>query len=310
MTKEQIYIKITTVPEYSEKGLELYFKKYRESNKLEDLKQAEVDFYKNSGKNPLFSKIHSLTIGYVVQGQIRITVLRGEEKDILNEFINTCNLEFFKNHQICAWNFSFILPFLRIRSAKNKIKANIHPDCNDLDKKEWTISGLDLFKTWRGLGWFSSSLEEVAELTFGLGTKFIEGEDVYSNFKVGKLVELDQSSIDEVFTLINVHKGIKKEDFISEFTATVNILKVPVQEVELTLLQKLFNSKSFSAEIKEDIVIILTKNKLSKKDKEIIFELIKGALSDVDKDFGKVKNDKEIDQIINQLKTEISFESN
>jgi hypothetical protein len=303
--KENIYIKITTIPEYSEKGLELYFKKYKDSNKLEDLKQAEVDFYKNAGKNPLFSKIHSLTIGYVVQGQIRITVLRGEEKDILNEFINTCKLPFFESHQICAWNFSFILPFLRIRSAKNKIKANLHKDAEDIGKKAWTITGLDLFDHWKGLGWFSSSLEEVAELTFSLETKFIDGEDVYSNFKAGKLVELDQSSIDEVFTLINVHNGIKKEDFISEFTATVNTLEVPVQEVELTLLQKLNSNKNIYASELAEIKTILNKPKLAKKDKEICFELIKASLSDIDKDFGKVKNQTEIDQIINQLKSEL-----
>ena len=48
--------------------------------------------------------------------------------------------------------------------------------------------------------------------------------------------------------------------------------------------------------------------KISKKEKEIVFDLIRGALSEVDVNFGAVKNAKKVNEIINQLKQE--FESN
>ena len=56
------------------------------------------------------------------------------------------------------------------------------------------------------------------------------------------------------------------------------------------------------------ILAILKKNKISKREKEIVFDLIKGALSEVDVNFGAVKNSKEVNEIINQLKEE--FENN
>ena len=52
------------------------------------------------------------------------------------------------------------------------------------------------------------------------------------------------------------------------------------------------------------ILAILKKNKISKREKEIIFDLIKGALSEVDVNFGKIVNGQEIDKIIEELKEE------
>ena len=70
------------------------------------------------------------------------------------------------------------------------------------------------------------------------------------------------------------------------------------------MLNKLF-LKFRIIRIKVPVPFILSKSKLSKKDKEIVFDLIKASLSDIDKDFGKVKNNEEIDKIINQLKQEL-----
>lgn len=304
---DNLYFKLTTVPQTNDvagKELELYFKKYQESNKLEDLNQAKEDYYLNGGKNPLFGKIYSLTVGYLNGNEARISILKGDEKNIIQEFINLCNNEHFTKHQIAGWNFSFLLPFLRIRAKKNKIHQKLHKDCEDLAKKAWTITGLDLFDVWKGLGWFQSSLEEVAELTFDLETNFVDGKDVYRLFKEEKFEDLDNSSADEIMALINVHKGIKGEDFITEKSVSIKVLE-DVKEVELSLLKKLDSYKAiYSSELIE-IKRILSAPKLSKKDKEIVFDLIKASLSDIDPNFGKVNNQKDIDKIINQLKQEL-----
>lgn len=304
---ENLYFKLTTVPQTEDvtgKELELYFKKYQESNKLEDLNQAKEDYYLNGGKNPLFGKIYSLTVGYLNGKEARISILKGDEKNIIQEFINLCNNEHFVRHQVAGWNFSFLLPFLRVRAKKNKIHQKFHRDCEDLAKKSWTITGLDLFDMWKGLGWFQSSLEEVAELTFDLETNFVDGKDVYRLFKEQRFEELDNSSADEIMALINVHKGIKGEDFITERSVSLKVLE-DVKEVEQPLLQKLFTTKTVTKEDKQKIEEILKKNTLSKKEKDIVFDLIKGALSEVDVNFGAVKNAKGVNEIINQLKQEL-----
>ena len=67
---ENLYFKLTTIPQSEEvtgKELELYFKKYQETNKLEDLEQAKKDYYLNAGKNPLFGKIYSIFKSFAIK---------------------------------------------------------------------------------------------------------------------------------------------------------------------------------------------------------------------------------------------------
>lgn len=250
---ENLYFKLTTVPQTEDvtgKELELYFKKYQESSKLEDLNQAKEDYYLNGGKNPLFGKIYSLTVGYLNGNEARISILKGDEKNIIQEFINLCSNEHFAKHQVAGWNFSFLLPFLRVRAKKNKIHQRLHKDSDDLGKKPWTMTGLDVWDYWKGLGWFQSSLEEVAELTFNLETNFVDGKDVYRLFKEQRFDELDNSSADEIIALINVHRGIKGEEFITEKSISIKILE-DVKKVEQPILTQLFETKQFSPEVKD-----------------------------------------------------------
>lgn len=304
---ENLYFKLTTIPqteEVSGKELELYFKKYQEINKLEDLREAKKDYYLNAGKNPLFGKIYSITVGYIYEGEARISILKGDEKNIIQEFINLTYNDYFSKHQITGWNFSFLLPFLRVRAKKNNIHQKLHKDCEDLNKKAWTITGLDLFDAWKGLGWYQSSLEEVAELTFSIETDFIDGKDVYSYFKQEKHKELDNSSVSEIMALINVHRGIKGENFIKNKSIDIKLLE-EVKAVELPLLQRIFTTKEITEKEKTELESLISKTKLTKKDKEIVFDLVKASMADIDPNFGKVKNEVQINEIINQLKTEL-----
>lgn len=300
---ENLYFKLTTVPQTEDatgKELELYFKKYQESNKLEDLNQAKEDYYLNAGKNPLFGKIYSLTVGYLNGNEARISILKGDEKNIIQEFINLCNNEHFAKHQVAGWNFSFLLPFLRIRAKKNKIHQKLHKDCEDLAKKAWTITGLDLFDVWKGLGWFQSSLEEVAELTFDLGTNFVDGKDVYRLFKEQKFEDLDNSSADEIMALINVHKGIKGEEFITEKSISIKVLE-DVKEVEQPLLQKLYNNNQITLDIKKEVEALVKSKKPTKKEKEHLFTILRGVY--VRCDF--VNKDQDGKKVIEQKEKEI-----
>ena len=295
-----LYFKLTTIPQTENvqgKELELYFKKYQESNNLEDLNQATEDYYKNSGKNPLFGKIYSLTVGYLNGNEARITVLKGDEKNIIQEFINLCNNDHFKNHRVTGWNFSFLLPFLRIRAKKNRIHQKLHKDCEDLYKKAWTITGLDLFDAWKGLGFFQSSLEEVAELTFEITTDFVDGKDVYNYYKNGKFEELDNSSADEIMTLINVHRGINGEEFVTEKTITVSILE-DVKVIEQPLLERLYNTGNLN---KEEIEKLL-KNNMAEEEKSSVKTILTAHYQKKGDKVGvKKQKEQEINDFIDSL---------
>ena len=78
-----------------------------------------------------------------------------------------------------------------------------------------------------------------------------------------------------------------------------------VKAVELPLLQRIFATKEITEKEKTELKSLISKVKLTKKDKEIVLDLVRASMADLDNNFGAVKNTKQIDEIINQLKTEL-----
>lgn len=279
---KQIFWKIQTIPQTEEleinsKEFNLYKEKYREHNKLETDEEVLNDYYKSGSRNPLWGKIYSLSVGFVDEATnvARIKVFKGEEKDIIQNFLNTCN-EHFKASKIIGYNLSFLLPFLRSRMLKNGLKIQgLHSGLIDLNCKPWTLQGICLQDGFKGIGWWSNSLEELAYL-LNLETNFIDGKDVYLNFLAGKHKELDESIIDETFTLINCHKIINGEEPCTELNSTVVILE-DVKEVELTLLQKLYNNNQITLDIKNEVEALVKSKKPTKKEKEHLFTILRGV---------------------------------
>jgi uncharacterized FlgJ-related protein len=106
-----------------------------------------------------------------------------------------------------------------------------------------------------------------------------------------------------VETTVRVYRKLA---FLPDLEEGFEIIGRAVEVEEVTLLQKIYTTKSVTKEDKEQLKEILKKNKISKKEKEIIFDLIKGALSEVDINFGKIVNGQEVDKIISQLKEEFA----
>ena len=276
---KQLFWKVQTTPqtknlEIGSKEFNLYKEKYKEHNNLQTDEDVLIDYYDNASKNPLWGKIHSLSLGFVDEATnvARIKVFKGEEKDIIQNFLNTCN-EYFKASKIVGYNLSFLLPFLRSRMLKNNIKLQgIHEGLVDLNKKAWTLQGVCLQDGFRGIGWWNNSLEELAFL-LGLETNFIDGKDVYANFLAGKEDELDKSIIDETFTLINCYKIINGEEPCTDLNSTVVQLS-EVKEVEVPLLQKIYKASNIDSKTKEDLHKKLAKKKITKKEKVIIEDIL------------------------------------
>lgn len=301
---KQIFWKVQTIPvtqdlEVNSKEFNLYKEKYREHNKLETDEDVLNDYYKSASKNPLWGKIYSLSVGFVDEATnvARIKVFKGEERDIIQNFLNTCN-EHFKTSKIIGYNLSFLLPFLRSRMLKNGLKIQgLHSGLIDLNCKPWTLQGICLQDSFNGIGWFKNSLEELAYL-LNLETNFIDGKDVYLNFLAGRHKELDESIIDETSTLINCHKIINGEEPCTELNSTVVILG-DVKIVEQPILVQLFGTKQFSKEVKD----YLSSLKIAKKDKETVKKLVKAHYKEqIDV---MARNKKELQEINKQRTEEI-----
>ena len=301
---KQVYWKLQTIPQTQElevgsREFKLYKEKYQEHNKLETDLDVLQDYKNSASKNPLWGKIYSLAVGFVDErtNEARVVVYKGDEVNIIKSFLNLSQ-EHFKGSKMIGYNLSFLLPFLRSRMLKNGIKLQgLHSGLVDLNCKAWTLQGICLADGFKGIGWWSNSLEELAFL-LGLETNFVDGKDVYSYFLAEKTKELDDSIINEVFTLINCHKIINGEEVCTELNSTVTVIEAPVKEIELTLLQKLFDSKSFSAEIKKELVDM----KIEDSEKENIKKLLLANYqSKGDKVGVKRAKELEINQFIDSL---------
>ena len=304
---KQLFWKVQTTPqtknlEIGSREFNLYKEKYKEHNNLQTDEDVLIDYYDNASKNPLWGKIHSLSLGFVDEATnvARIKVFKGEEKDIIQNFLNTCN-EHFKASKIVGYNLSFLLPFLRSRMLKNNIKLQgIHEGLVDLNRKPWTLQGMCLQDGFKGIGYYNNSLEELAFL-LGLETNFIDGKDVYANFLAGKEDELDKSIIDETFTLINCYKIINGEEPCTDLNSTVVQLS-EVKEIEVSLLQRLYNNNQITLDIKNEVEELVKKKKPSKKEKEQLFTILRGVYIRADFENNNQDSKKVIEQKENEIK--------
>jgi hypothetical protein len=304
---KQIFWKVQTLPQTKElkvgsKEFNLYKEKYQEYNKLETDEDVLKDYYENSSKNPLWGKIYSISLGFVDEATniARIKVFKGNEKDIIQEFLNTCN-EHFKASKMIGYNLSFLLPFLRSRMLKNGMKIQGLPEgLVDIGKKAWTMQGICLQDMFNGIGWFKNSLEETAFL-LNLETNFIDGKDVYSYFLAGKEEELNQSIIDETFTLINCYRIIQGEEPCKDLNSTVMVLE-DVKPVEISLLERLYNNNQITLDIKNEVEEMVKKKKPTKKEKEQLFTILRGVYVRNNFEANDLDSKKVIEQKENEIK--------
>lgn len=294
MSNKHIYIKINTVPateDRNSKEFELFYDKYKEAKTLGNYEEAYEQFLLDSHKHYLFGKIYSITVSSVHEDKIVVKVIKGDERDVLQHFYNLYTEEFFKGAKSVIWRGEFVLPFLSMRAIKNKVTHSGN-DLSHFGKRAWGLSCLDLYEYLTGAGYFVPSLEEIA-FVFNLETDFINNADTYKLIKSGQENVVDEAAINEIKTLINIHRQLQQQEVIEEVVSQVYTVE-NVEVKELPILERLYNDKNFEA-IKEDLEKLIKKKKPTKKDKENLEKIITShAIQTIDvMDFDEVKKQKE-----------------
>jgi hypothetical protein len=291
--------------EPTSKELLSFQRKYKKCFKTRELYEGEelLNEYRLRGwKHPRYSHIISIIVAFEVEDKLRIKYMTGKEVDILTEFNNILRKS--QEYQIVSFDNQIILPFLGIRMARNKMLSSNHIGIKYKNMRPWDTKAIDLQQYYDGLGNYKSSLKDIAE-DLGLNCdSIVEIEDEFTFYNSGDFETLKNSAIQKVEVMSKAHRILLDLPELETVLVEEKVEDV-VEEKPKDFLKDLLYSKTLN---KEALKEILKKNKVSKKDKDIIFDLIKGALAEVDVNFGAVKNIKEIDEIINQLKQE--FESN
>lgn len=292
------------------KEFELFRKKIRnkETDELPTIEETLYEYNRIAGLKMTFNKVVCISVGAIKEGKLYLKSYTGEERDIIESFYKKTQ----EYNYICGMNVLFYdLPTIRVNSLRHgDIILNLPEKYNDSGKKEWEMkSVIDLMNYFKGSHYVNSSLDEISA-HLGLSSSKedgIDGSQVSKVYYEGGIKIIEQYCKRDVLNCVNI---FQKFQFNEPYLDFIDIDKLNIIEevTEQPLLQKLFATKTVTKEDKQKIEEILKKNKLSKKEKDIIFDLIKGALSEVDSNFGAVKNVKEVNEIINQLKQE--FENN
>lgn len=285
------------------------YKKDYEQRELYEDEELENKFRLNAWRNPLFSEITSIILAFEHQDTLRVQYITGTEKDLLQNFVNLVKTSF-QDYVLVHFDAEIVLPYLGVRLNSNGHLTAPH---NNLiyqghNFKPWNLTGLDIKQWYKGAGRYTFSLEEIAKILSIDKEGIIPYEDEFTYFNSNDFDSLKSSAIKKVEVLSQIHRKLFGLNSLT--TVLVEEQVKDVEEYKPTdWLKELGTVKQLTLEIKEGLKSsFFSKKKMTKKDKEIAFDLIKAGLSDIDQNFGKVKNEAEVEQIINQLKQE--FENN
>ena len=262
-------------------------------------------YYDKAALFPEWGKIACISVGFVHNDELHIKTFVGEEVEILTNFVNLVKST---GRSLVFHNAEFDVPYIRKRWFINGLKTEDYlneQQGNDVGMKVWDMEKTvhDSMKLWRGINFGNTSLDELAMCFKIPSSKLImHGNETSDYFYSGKIKELQtycESDVAVLSNLVRVWKG----DSILEPT-----LRKDIVVEEQPLLNKLNFSKGMGELEKDALKKMFKKKKLTKKDNQIVLDLVKASMSDIDQNFGKVKNEAELDEIINELRQE--FESN
>lgn len=266
---------------------------------------VEEYYYEKAPLYAPFGKVVTIVVGRIKDNKIYLKSYASyDEKELLEEFNRDLQAVYNSNPNTRFVSFNgvgFDTPYLEKRSIINSIKPASLISEGHLEP--WKVTQLDLSKIWKSNAFYPDSLVAVAT-SLGLPSPkdALDGSEVSTAFYSNRLPEIVTYCLKDVETTARIYRKLA---FLPNLDDGFVLIGEKIEVIELPLLQRLnVNKNVYSPELSE-IKKLLKKPKVTQKDKTVIFEFIKASLSDIDSNFGKIKNEVEIDKIINQLKQEL-----
>lgn len=291
--------------------------KNKQDGEIPEYEELKEKWAKSASLYAEFSKVCAVSISFLHNNVLNCKEFYGENEEALLKAlaVSLNNMEAVSKDYRLVGHASkyFDYPFLCKRYIINNLEIPFILDTTL--NKPWENKNLCTNELWKVSGTGSgSSLQALCNvLKIPTSKTDLVGDAVGKAYFDGELERIGRyCSLDTIATF-NVIMRFKREKTFSfsevhYVTAYCeNILEpfIAEEEIEQPLPVKLFNLKQLTVETLTELKAIIKKKKPTKKDKEIILEIIKASLSDIDPNFGKVKNEVDVNKIIEQLKTEI-----
>ena len=253
------------------KEYELFKAKMEASNESFDEEGLNTLYKDKAPLKLMFSRISTISIGFSKGKDFRIKTLKGSEEEILRQFSDVAS----KFGLICGWNaLGFSLPTIVANSNKYFDVVEEFPDAfNPSGKKPWNLTSvIDVSDIVKGTYWGAPTLEEACYF-YGIETNLLNGADISKYFWNGKEEEVYENSENKLVALYKLFNYVRwdKEE--------INVVRAN-EETKISgedILRMIANTNSFTPKMKQTLYEHLSEKKLTKKDKENLFTIIRGA---------------------------------
>ncbi|AGO47697.1 3'-5' exonuclease pol-B [Cellulophaga phage phi17:2_18] len=253
----------------------------RDTDRLKINTELELLYTTKAALSPVFNRIVCVTVAYVRGTTVYYKAITGHEKDILEEVYSILNSE---NWMPCGYNITnFDMPVMRLKAYQSKVETILKDTLSDSGKKPWDMSKyfLDLMDVFRGTIFSNMSLEEACYLSGIPSPKTtIKGHEVTRTFYRAEngLETIANYCNADTIACVKLVAQMKGMDIsLLNYVDRTGVQKKEVVD-NRTTLEKLYDNNGFTADIKEELTVALRKKRMTKKDRENIFTILRGVL--------------------------------
>lgn len=265
--------------EPTEEDLRTFKEKYKKDYEQRELYEGDEllnKFKLNSWRNPMFCEVVSVITAFEEKGTMRVKYIVGNEKDLLQNFSNLLKNEY-QDYTLVHFDAEIVLPYIGVRLQHNDIINAPHKDLQYFGLKSWNFTGFDLKAYYQGGGRYSFTLEQIAKVLKIDREGIILYEDEFTYYSSGQLEELKSSAIRRVEVMAEIFRKLKGLPKLETVVIEEKVEDV-VEEKPKNILLELYNSNSISKESAESLKEKIGKKKLTKKDKENLFTILRAVL--------------------------------
>lgn len=254
------------------KEFELFQKKTRNRETDELLPDNEVleQYNKRAALKMCYTKIVSIGVGFIKDGEVHIKALEGDEESVLRQFCSIANTFDY----VCGANIlGYDLPMVAVNGMRYfDVTENLVDRFLTSGKKPWNLDRcLDLMDIFKGTHYANTSLDEMCyHFEIPSPKTDLDGSMVSEEYWTNGVDKINSYVKQDVFAGINVFKKMRFEKPFETFIDKNRITSIEPLVEDLPILEKLFNTKQFNKEIKD----YLTNLKIVKKDKETVKKLV------------------------------------
>ena len=254
------------------KEFELFQKKTRNKETDDLLPDNEVveQYNKRAALKMCYTKIVSIGVGFIKEGEVHIKALEGDEESILKQFCAIAN----SFDYICGANIlAYDLPMIAVNGMKYfDVTETLVDRFLTSGKKPWNLDRcLDLMDIFKGTHYANTSVDEMCyHFEIESPKTDLDGSMVSEEYWNNGIDKINKYVKQDVFANINIFKKMRFEQSFNSFIDKNDITTIEPFTEEQPILVQLFETKQFSKEVKDYLI----SQKIAKKDLEKVKKFV------------------------------------